>query len=85
MKNLNEFDKYDEPRLHMEELLSHHLINFDIDIRTLCSLERAGITRLGQLVKLTRKELMKIRRLGIVSVDEIEKKVKWLGLELGMK
>lgn len=79
------FDKYDEPRLHMEKLLSEHLVNFDINIRTLCSLERAGITRLGQLVRLTRAQLMHIRRLGVVSVNEIEAKMKWLGLSLGMK
>lgn len=38
---INEFDKYDEPRLHMERLLKAKLVEFDISIRILIPLEVA--------------------------------------------
>ena len=45
----NEFDKYDEPRLHMERLLKAHLVEFDISLRILCPLEKAEINQLGRI------------------------------------
>lgn len=78
------FDKYDEMRLHMAKLLSASIIDFDIPMRIAIPLDNAGIRRLGDLVKLSRKELLKVRRLGSKGADEVEKILDRFGLSLGM-
>lgn len=78
----NSFDKYDELRLHMETLHKAHLIEFDISLRILCPLEKAGIRTLGDLVKQTKKELRKIDQLGKISVDKLERFLADQGLSL---
>lgn len=77
-----EFDKYDEPRLHMERLMKAHLVEFDISIRILCPLESAGIRTIGDLVKQTKKGLRKIKLLGKTSVETLEKFLEYHGLSL---
>lgn len=80
----SDFDKYDEMRLHMEVLLSSPLIDFDISMRILIPLENAGIRRLRDLVCLSREDLLKVNRLGVKAVDEVERLLDRLGLSLGM-
>lgn len=79
---INDFDKYDEPRLHMERLLKAHLIEFDLSLRILCPLEKAGIRTLGDLVKQTRKSLRNINQLGRISVETLESFLSYYGLAL---
>ena len=81
----NSFDKYDEMRLHMEQLLSSSLIEFDIPMRIALSLDDVGIRRLKDLVKLKREDLFRINRLGEKGVNEIERILDRFGLSLGMK
>ncbi len=78
------FDKYDEMRLHMAKLFSASIIDFDIPMRIAIPLDNAGIRRIGDLVKLTRKDLLKVRRLGSKGADEVEKILDGFGLSLGM-
>jgi len=78
----DEFDKYDEPRLHMERLLRAKLVEFDISLRILCPLEKAGIRTLGDLVKRTHSDLRNISQLGKISVETLEKLLDTLGLSL---
>ncbi len=78
----NEFDKYDEPRLHMERLMKAHLVEFDLSLRILCPLEKAGIRTLGDLVKHTAKGLRKINQLGKISVETLERFLAYHGLSL---
>lgn len=78
----NEFDKYDEPRLHLERLMKAHLVEFDISLRILYPLEKAGIRTLGDLVKHTAKELRKINHLGMISVEMLERFLSYHGLSL---
>ncbi|MEI3156169.1 MAG: DNA-directed RNA polymerase subunit alpha C-terminal domain-containing protein [Muribaculaceae bacterium] len=78
----NSFDKYDEPRLHMEQLMKARLIEFDLSMRILCPLEKAGIRTLGDLVSRTRKDLRRISQLGRLSVDTIERFLADNGLAL---
>ena len=47
-------------------------------------LDNAGIRKIGELVRLTRKELLKVRRLGEKGADEVEKILDRFGLSLGM-
>lgn len=78
--DIDSFDKYDEPRLHMEKLMKAHLIEFDISMRILCPLENAGIRTLGDLTRLSKKQLKKINRLGRLSVATLERFLACHGL-----
>ena len=69
----------------MEQLLSAHIIEVDMPMRIAIPLDDAGISRLRDLVRLTREDLFKISRLGAKSVDEIERILERLGLSLGMR
>lgn len=78
----NEFDKYDEPRLHMERLLKAHLVEFDLSIRILIPLEDAGIITLGDLTRQTKKSLREIKSLGRISVEKLERFLAYHHLSL---
>lgn len=78
----NNFDKYDEPRLHMERLMRVHLVEFDLSLRILLPLESAGIKTLGDLVKQSKKSLRKIKNLGRISVEHLETFLSRQGLTL---
>lgn len=78
----NSFDKYDEMRLHMAQLLSASIIEFDIPMRIAIPLDNAGIRRLKDLVCLTREELLKINRIGEKAASEIESILHRFGLGL---
>lgn len=71
--SIQNFDKYDEPRLHMEALLSAHLIEFDISLRILCPLEKVGIRTLGDLTSRRRSSLAKIKQLGVLAMETLDK------------
>ena len=43
------FDKYDEMRLHMEQLLSASITDFDIPMRIAIPLDGAGVRRVRDL------------------------------------
>lgn len=79
------FDKYDEMRLHMEQLLSASIIDIDIPMRLALPLDDAGIRRLKDLVKLTRNDLLKINRIGAIAANEIERILDRVGLSLNME
>ena len=70
-------------RLHMEQLLSSSITEFDIPMRIAIPLDNAGIRRLKDLVRLTREDLLKINRLGVKAADEIENTLSRFGLSLG--
>lgn len=74
------FDKYDEMRLHMEQLMAAKLVEYDMPIRLLCALERAGIRTMGDLVKQTRRTLRKIYWLNKVSLDYLARFLEYHGL-----
>lgn len=66
------FDKYEEYKQHMEVLLSASLTDFDIPGRILIPLGDAGIRRLRDLVAMTKKQLLSVSRMGVVSVEFLE-------------
>lgn len=76
----NSFDKYDEPRLHMERLMKAKLVEFDLSLRILIPLESAGIRTLGDLVKQSPKSLRKIHQLGKISIETLERFIDYHGL-----
>lgn len=81
----NSFDKYDEPRLHMERLLKARLVEFDLSLRILIPLESAGIKTLGDLTKQTSQSLRTIKQIGQTSMEHIVEFLKWHGLSLADK
>lgn len=78
----NEFDKYDEPRLHMERLMRVRLVEFDLSLRILIPLEKAGIKTLGDLTSRTRTDLLAISQLGITAVGRLEAFLEGYALSL---
>lgn len=84
-KESNSFDKYDEPRLHMERLMKAYLVEFDLPLSILIPLESGGIKTLGDLVKQTRDDLLKIKLLGVARISKLELFLGRYGLELAIK
>lgn len=76
------FDKYDEPRLHMERLLKARLIEFDLSLRLLIPLEDAGIKTLGDLVRQTRQSLQAIHQIGSTKIEHLATFLHGQGLSL---
>lgn len=79
------FDKYDEMRLHMEQLLSTSILDIDMPMRIAIPLDNVGIRKLKDLVRLNREELLGIKRLGHKAVNEIEIILARYDLSLEMK
>lgn len=80
----NSFDKYDEMRLHMEQLLSASIVDFDIPMRIAIPLDGVGVRRVRDLVRMKREDIFNVNRLGEKSVSEIERILDRFGLSLGM-
>ena len=76
------FEKYEEPRIHMERLMKVKLVEFDLSLRILIPLEDAGIKTIGDLIKKTRKDLLNISQLGKTKVDKLESFLKYHMLSL---
>lgn len=79
----SEFDKYDEPRIHIETLMREKLVKFDmLSLRILLRLESAGIKTLGDLLKCRREYLLSIPQFGVTSLRKIEDFLDRLGFNL---
>lgn len=81
---MHDFFYFDERRVHWEKLLSASIIVLDLPMRIAYPLDDAKIRRLKDLVVLKRNDLLKINRLGVKAVDEIEHCLDRIGLSLGM-
>lgn len=79
------FEKYEEYKQHMDVLLSAPLVDFDIPARILIPLDEAGIRRLRDLVALTKKQLLAVNRMGVLSVTFLEDFLAKQGLSLKNK
>lgn len=77
-----DFDKYDEPRLHMERLMRVRLTEFDFTLRILIILENANIKTLGDVCSLTKEQLLKVPQIGKLSADIIESELAKYDLRL---
>lgn len=84
MYDIPDFDKYDEPRLHMQKLLSAKLIEFDLSLRILIPLESAGIIRLRDIVFVKKEQLLSINRIGLTAIRELEALLERLDLSFDM-
>jgi len=69
-------DKDGEDRERILELTIEEL---DLSVRSYNCLKRAGINTVGELVRKTEEEMMKVRNLGKKSLEEVENKLVELG------
>ncbi len=66
----------------MERLVQARLVEFDISMRILYPLDKAGIKTLGDLVKQSPRTLRQIPQIGKTSVDTIEEFLTYHKLSL---
>ena len=72
-------DRQEEDR---ERLLDMTIEELDLSVRSYNCLKRAGINTVGELVRKTEEEMMKVRNLGKKSLEEVEHKLIELGFGL---
>lgn len=72
-------DRPEEDRARMLEMAIEEL---DLSVRSFNCLKRAGINTVGELVRKTEDEMMKVRNLGKKSLEEVELKLNELGFSL---
>lgn len=69
----------------IKELLTQSVDIIELSVRSSNCLQVARIKTLGDLVKKTEHDLLKVKNFGKKSLTEISKKLKELGLSLGMQ
>ncbi len=65
-------DQHEEDR---ERILDMTIEELDLSVRSYNCLKRAGINTVGELVRKTEDEMMKVRNLGKKSLEEVEQKL----------
>ncbi len=65
-----------------EKLLEMTIEELDLSVRSFNCLKRAGINTVGDLTSKTEDEMMKVRNLGIKSLEEVINKLNSLGFSL---
>jgi len=92
-KHLNLFinltEKVDEVEIASEEtennkekILEMTIEELDLSVRSYNCLKRAGINTVEELIRKSDEEMMKVRNLGKKSLEEVQNKLKELGLNL---
>lgn len=65
------YDKYEEPRHHMEALMSASVVTLDLSARLLYPLAGAGVRTVADLVRLHRSGLRSVYNIGEGAEAEI--------------
>jgi DNA-directed RNA polymerase subunit alpha len=65
-----------------DKILDMSIEELDFSVRSYNCLKRAGINTVGELIQKTAEEMMKVRNLGKKSLEEVDEKLKSLGLSL---
>lgn len=73
----------DEKAADLKEKLLKPIEDLDLSVRAANCLEAEHIKTIGDLVRKTEDDLLKVRNFGKTSLREIKKKIEGLGLELG--
>lgn len=86
--NLSEAAKSEEVMVEKagtekEKVLEMNIEELELSVRSFNCLKRAGINTVAELCNHTQEDMMKVRNLGRKSLDEVQEKLKALGLELG--
>jgi DNA-directed RNA polymerase subunit alpha len=65
-----------------EKVLEMTIEELDLSVRSYNCLKRAGINTVDELIQKTEEDMMKVRNLGRKSLEEVQQKLKALGLSL---
>lgn len=65
-----------------DKILDMSIEELDFSVRSYNCLKRAAINTVGELIQKTEEEMMKVRNLGKKSLEEVDEKLKSLGLSL---
>ncbi len=68
-----------------EKVLEMTIEELDLSVRSYNCLKRAGINTVGELIQRTEEDMMKVRNLGKKSLEEVQQKLRALGLSLKKK
>ena len=68
----------------LQERLSMPMSQLDLSVRASNCLESAKVATVGELVRMTEGDLLKVRSFGRTSLREVKRKLADLGLSLGM-
>ncbi len=84
--DLSESAKSAEVMVEKEDVESERILEMSIDelelsVRSYNCLKRAGINTVQELINKTPEDMMKVRNLGRKSLEEVQSKIKELGLE----
>jgi DNA-directed RNA polymerase subunit alpha len=71
-------------RKEMEDLLSKSVDMLDLSVRSKNCLDSENILTIGELVRFSEQELLKVRNFGKTSLKEVKSKLSALGLSLGL-
>ena len=77
-------EAHEEVDLELQRKLSMSVHELELSVRSNNCLEAAKIDSVGQLVRMTEAELLKIRSFGKTSLREVKRKLDDLALTLGM-
>ncbi|MDR2064443.1 MAG: DNA-directed RNA polymerase subunit alpha [Prevotellaceae bacterium] len=77
-------DEFDEELLRVRQLLKQRLTDMELSVRALNCLKAADIKTLGELVKLSRNDLLRFRNFGKKSLTELDELLENLKLFFGM-
>ncbi|MYK62321.1 MAG: hypothetical protein F4034_10225, partial [Chloroflexi bacterium] len=69
----------------MAEVLSMHIDELGLTVRSYNCLRRQEIRRVGDLVRQTPQQLLNIRNMGQTSLQDVERALGRMGLRLGMQ
>ncbi len=70
-------------RREMDEMLSKSVDMLDLSVRSKNCLDSENILGIGDLLRFTESELLKVRNFGKTSLKEVKNKLSALGLSLG--
>ena len=79
--DLSENAKSAEVMVEKEKLLEMNIDDLELSVRSYNFLTRAGINTVEELCNKTAEDMMKVRNLGKKSLDEVNAKLKELGLD----
>jgi len=72
----------EESENNKEKVMEMTIEELDLSVRSYNCLKRAGINTVQELIRKTEEEMMKVRNLGKKSLEEVQNKLKELGLSL---
>lgn len=83
-EDIHKDDEFDDNAQAMRQILLTELVDLNLSVRALNCLKAANVCILGDLVKYSKADLLKIRNFGRKSLSELEEVVDRMGLTFSM-